>query len=178
MKQLTFITGNLNKVEWTQRYITVPLKHKKLDLTEIQSLNVKEVVEHKVKEAYRILGEPVMVEDTSFVFHGLGRLPGPFIKWFLEEVGNEGMCRMLDDKDRSATVTVLFGYYDGEEILFGEGKIKGKIADHPQGKNGFGWDPIFIPEGLDKTHAELTDVEFNKINVRKNAIEELQKQLK
>lgn len=174
---ITFITGNLGKLAWTQRFVKLPLEHKKLDLVEIQSLDAKEVVEHKVKQAYELLKKPVLVEDTSLVFHALGRLPGTYIKWFLEELTNEGLCRLIDNKDRSATATVLYGYYDGTNMIFGEGNVKGAIAQSPRGENGFGWDPVFIPEGYQQTHAELNDEEFNKISVRKAAIEDLQKKL-
>jgi len=171
---IVFVTGNMHKVKVTQRYIHVPMTHKKLDLMEIQSLDAKEVIEHKVKEAYRLLGEPVMVEDTSLTFHALGKLPGPFIKWFLEELGTEGLCDLLKE-DRSATARVIFGLYDGKELHFCEGYIKGTIADTPRGTNGFGWDPIFIPEGQTKTHAEMTDKEFDEISIRRIALEKLKK---
>lgn len=171
---LVFITGNAHKVHWTQKYIHVPMTHKKLDLTEIQSLDVKEVVIHKVKEAYKILQQPVMVEDTSVVFHALERLPGPLIKWFLEELGNEGMCKLLQD-DRRATTTVTFGIYDGKTIHFCQGVVTGTIAEKPRGKNGFGWDPIFIPGGKIKTHGEMSDEEIDEVSSRRIALEELRK---
>ncbi len=171
---IVFITGNMNKVHWTEKYIHVPMAHKKLDLTEIQSLDVKKVVEHKVKEAYKILGQPVMVEDTSLTFHALGKLPGPFIKYFLEEIGNEGMCRMLKT-NRSATAIVLFGIYDGKGLHFCEGRLEGTIADKPRGEGGFGWDVIFIPQGYTKTYAEMSEKEMFEVSLRRLALEKLKK---
>ncbi|HWY80222.1 MAG TPA: non-canonical purine NTP pyrophosphatase [Candidatus Sulfotelmatobacter sp.] len=177
MNSLTFITGNLNKVKWTQKYTHIPLEHKKLDLVEIQSLNIKEVVEHKLKEAYRILQKPVLVEDTSLIFHSLGKLPGPFIKWFLQELGPKELCNSITDDNRTATAIVLFGMYDHGKISFFEGKSNGSIAKKPRGQNGFGWDSIFIPEGKTKTHAEMTDRELDKINIRRIALEKMKKEL-
>jgi len=150
MKSLTFITGNLDKVKWTQRYSPIPIKHTKLDLTEIQPLDPKEVIEHKVKEAYKIVKKPVLVEDTSVIFHAFGRLPGPLIKWFLEELGTDGLCNILKNKDKAATARIIFGLFDGKKVSFYEDSIKGTIAEEPRGKNGFGWDPIFIPHGKKK----------------------------
>lgn len=170
---ITFITGNLNKVKWTQKYIHVPITHTKLDLTEIQELDAKEVVKHKVREAYNILKKPVLVEDTSLTFHALGKLPGPFIKWFLTELGNEGLCNLVKDSDRSATATVIYGIFDGKNLYICEGNVKGMIADKPRGTNGFGWDPIFIPDGQPKTHGEMTDEEMDEISVRRMAVEKL-----
>lgn len=175
MKTLTFITGNLNKVKWTQRYTPIPLEHKKLDLTEIQSLDVKEVVKHKVKEAYNILKKPVLVEDTSLIFHALGKLPGPLIKWFLEELGTDGLCKLITDKNREATATVVFGLFDGKKLRLYEGTTKGTVAEKPQGENGFGWDPIFIPNGQNKTHGEMTDEEHDKVSIRRLALEKMRK---
>lgn len=177
MKSLTFITGNLNKVERTKRYVHIPLNHKKLDLMEIQSLDPKEVVEHKVKEAYKIVKKPVLVEDTSVVIHALGKLPGPLIKWFLEELGPDGICKLVPDNDRTATASVLFGLHDGKKIHYFEGEIDGTVAKKPHGENGFGWDSIFIPDGQNKTHAEMTQEEMDKISVRKIALEKMRKEL-
>src|SRR5476651_20517 len=108
MKSITFITGNLNKLARTKKYITIPLEHIKLDLMEIQSLDPKEVVEYKVKEAYKKIKKPVLVEDTSVVIHALGRLAGTFIKWFLEELKPAGICKLVPDNDRTATAIVFF----------------------------------------------------------------------
>jgi XTP/dITP diphosphohydrolase len=177
MKSITFITGNINKVEQTKRYLDIPLEHKKLDLMEIQSLDPKEVIEHKIQEAYNIINKPVLVEDTSVVIHALGRLPGPFIKWFLEELGPVGICKLVPNENRKATASVLFGLHDGKKIYYFEGKIQGTIATKPRGKNGFGWDPIFIPDGQNKTHAQMSDVEMDKISIRKIALGKMGKEL-
>src|SRR5688572_11256576 len=96
ISSLTFITGNPAKAEQLRRHLEYPVEHQKLDLHEIQSLDLREIVEHKAKDAFRQVGKPVLVEDTSLIFHALGRLPGPLIRWFLEELGNPGLCKLLD----------------------------------------------------------------------------------
>lgn len=170
---IIFITGNMGKLKWTKRYIKYPMTHQKLPVTEIQSLDMEEVVTHKVKEAYKLLKKPVMIEDTSLTFHALGKLPGTLIKWFLDELGNKGLCDLLTNKERSATATVIYGFYDGKTLKICKGETKGKISNEPKGKNGFGWDPIFIPDGQTKTHGEMTPEELDKINCRRTAAEEL-----
>lgn len=90
MKEITFITGNPSKAEQLGRHLGHPVKHLKLDIPEIQSLDLREVTRHKVEEAFRQINSPVLVEDTSLTFNSLGKLPGPLIKWFLTELGNEG----------------------------------------------------------------------------------------
>jgi non-canonical purine NTP pyrophosphatase (RdgB/HAM1 family) len=68
---------------------------------------------------------------------------------------------MLDNfDDRSAVAVVNIGYYDGEDLKVFKAELQGKIAEKPSGNGGFGWDPIFIPEGFDKTRSELTEADY------------------
>ena len=120
MKQITFITGNQKKADYLEKYLGFPIAHTKLDLDEIQSLDIREVVEHKVKQAYAILGSPVLVEDSGIEFCALGKLPGTFTKFFLEELSSETLCSLLDNKDRSAIARCVFAYFDGEKLEFFE----------------------------------------------------------
>ena len=126
MKDLTFITGNISKAEQLSRHLAHPVKHIKLDIPEIQSLDLHEVVEFKAKEAYKQINSTVLVEDTSLTFNALAKLPGPLIKWFLTELGNDGLCKILNSyTDRSAVAHVCFGLYDGKELKIFEGKKNG-----------------------------------------------------
>ena len=86
MRSITFITGNQKKADYLARYLGFPIEHIKLDLEEIQSMELQEIVEHKVKQAYEKIKKPVIVEDASLEFTALGKLPGPFIKFFIEEM--------------------------------------------------------------------------------------------
>jgi non-canonical purine NTP pyrophosphatase (RdgB/HAM1 family) len=170
-----FITSNASKVEQLGRHLGMQLQHKRADVPEVQSLSLAEVVEHKAKAAYDIVQAPVIVEDTALTLHALGKLPGPLVKWFFEELGNEGLCRLLDGHaDRSATAATLFGYYDGKTLRTFYGETAGTIALHPQGKSDIGWDPVFIPQGHDKTWAEMTREESAPTSMRRIAIVELE----
>lgn len=172
--KITFVTGNQSKADLLAKYLGEPIDHLKLDLTEIQSLNPDEVVTHKVKEAYSIVKKPVLVEDTFVVYHALGRLPGPFIKFFLQELGTAGICTLINTySDKTATATVNFGYYDGKKVRIFTGEMHGQIADKPRGEHGFGWDPTFIPDGYTKTRAEMTEGEYTLTSPRRHAVEKL-----
>jgi non-canonical purine NTP pyrophosphatase (RdgB/HAM1 family) len=158
----TFISGNQNKIDYLAKTLGVTLEHQKIDLDEIQSADPKVVITHKVKQAYDIIQKPVLVEDTSLSFNALSALPGPFVKFFVDaEDGLENMCRMLDGfTDRSAYGSVIYGYFDGTQIRYFEGRLNGTIATHPRGSGGYGWDQIFEPEGYGgRTRAELTPEE-------------------
>ncbi|MCR4276287.1 MAG: non-canonical purine NTP pyrophosphatase [Candidatus Parcubacteria bacterium] len=174
MQKLTFITGNAGKAKYLSDYFHLPVDHVKLDLHEIQSLNLKEVVEDKARCAFEIVHAPVLVEDVSLRFAALKALPGPLIKWFLETLGNEGLCRLLDAfGDRSALAEVEFAICDESGVHAFGGSIEGTISDNPRGEMGFGWDPVFIPKGYDKTWAEMTDDEKHATSMRKIALEKL-----
>lgn len=163
MKQPVFITGNSGKAKYLAQYLGVELEYQKIELDEIQSLDLKEIVHHKVREAYKSIKKPVLVEDVSLEITSLGKLPGPLIKWFLEELSSEQICRLADGGDRKAIGRCMFGYFDGKEEHYLEGELHGVITKHPAGGNGFGWDSIFIPEGYKVTRAELNGEDYEKV---------------
>jgi len=170
---ITFITGNQDKADYLARYLGYPVEHKKLDLDELQSLDLHEIVDHKVKQAYDRVKAPVLVEDVALEFTALGRLPGTFIKFFLEEMSFETICSLLNGKSREATARCVFGYYDGVRLELFEGKLSGTIAEQPSGSNGFGWDKIFIPEGYSVTRATLDEQDDRKTYMQIKPFEQL-----
>jgi XTP/dITP diphosphohydrolase len=176
--QVTFITGNQRKLDYLVMWLGLPVKHHKLDLDEIQSLDPRKVAEHKARQAYDILKEPVLVEDTSLTFTAMGRLPGPLVKWFLEDIGNAGLCKIADGLEhRRAIARVTYAYCDGKQVHFFEGETEGTVAPEPRGEglHGMGWDPTFIPDGSTKTFAELTDDEKKPFSPRAAATKKLKK---
>lgn len=175
---ITFVTGNRAKAGELGRHLQIPVAHEKLDIPEIQSLDLREVTTHKATTAYERLHKPVLVEDTSLVIRAFGKLPGPLIKWFLTELGNEGLCRLLDPfSDRSALAAVAFGLHDGQRVRLFEGTMSGIIADLPRGEAGFGWDSIFIPQSHNRTWGEMTPEEQDQTSMRKIALGKLQRYL-
>ncbi len=156
MKDVVFITGNQAKADYLAKYLGHPVEHVKIELDEIQSLDPKEIVRHKLRQAYAAMGRPVLVEDSSIEFVAMGRLPGTFVKWFQEEMSYEDICRLVDGKDRGAIARTVYGYFDGTEEVYFEGSMRGTVAEKPAGKGGFGWDSVFIPEGYSVTRSELS----------------------
>ncbi len=162
-----YITGNEHKAKFLAKLLGIELEYHKLSLDEIQSADPREVIEHKVRQAYAILQRPVLVEDTCMGLDELGGLPGTFIKFFIEqENGAEKICRIADGfTSRRATATVTFGYFDGKTLKFFQNAIHGEIAEHP-GKeiNGFGWDRVFIPDGYHGVvRSELAEREYDEL---------------
>ena len=116
-----------------------------------------------------------MVEDTSLGFDTMGGLPGPYIKWFLEKLGHDGLNAMLAGFDSKAAKAVcLFAFTEGagQEVHVFEGVTAGRIVP-PRGDNRFGWDPIFEPEGFDQTYAQMPKETKNSISHRYRALDKL-----
>lgn len=171
MKEITFITGNEHKLREAREILGVDIKQKNIDIPEIQSVELKPVIEAKLKEAYKILQKPVIVEDVGFFSEALNGLPGALIKWFIEKtLGRDGIVKILEPFDnKKATVVCAVGYTeDGETIHVFEGKINGIVVPK-RGESGFGFDPIFQPEGYSKTFAEMSAEEKNAISHRGRA---------
>lgn len=178
-KQLKFVTGNPNKFREAQEILGIEMERQDLPhLHEIQTHDVQVLVEHKAEEAWEALQVPVLVEDSGLVFEAWNGLPGALVKWFELSVGCEGMLKMLEAfPDRRARAVCMAAVHDGREIIVGKGEVTGTIADRLRGQNGFGWDVIFIPDGHDRTFAEMTADEKNAISHRRRAFEALRKQL-
>jgi len=162
-KEVTFITGNENKAKYLEELLGLSIGYEKVDIEEIQSLDLEEVVRHKVREAFAAVKKPVLVEDVSLTFNALGKLPGTFIKWFEGELSYDELCRLVDGKGREAVACCMFAYFDGAKEVYFKGEIKGSVSETPRGTGGYGWDVIFIPEGYSKTRAELTKDEYDEV---------------
>ncbi|HSX33688.1 MAG TPA: non-canonical purine NTP pyrophosphatase [Candidatus Saccharimonadales bacterium] len=174
MKEILFITGNQNKADFLAKYLGIAVAHQKLDLDELQSLDLHTIVDHKVRQAYSVAKRPVLVEDASLVFTAMGRLPGTFIKWFIEEIGYDGLLRLASSfDDQTAVGDVCYGYYDGQEVRFFDGIMRGRIAQEAKGSGGFGFDPIFINDGYDITRAEMSEADYAASSYRTDAMQKL-----
>lgn len=175
---ITFVTGNPGKAAEIQKQIDIPISNVAIDLYEVQSLDVKEVIEAKAREAHKIIGTPVLVDDASVAIEDLGGLPGALVKWFLKGVGAEGICRFADQSQtRRATASVAIGYFDGTNFVPFISEIRGTISDHPRGTNGYGWDVIFIQEGHSVTRGELSKEEYDAASIRRPLLQSLKSYL-
>lgn len=173
MQAITFITGNQKKADYLAKYLGFPIEHMKIDLDEIQSLDLREIVEHKVKQAYAKVGKPVVVDDVWLEFCALGRLPWPFTKFFQQEISFQDMCDLLNWKDRKAIARCGYGYYDEKGFVYFENALEGRIAEEPKWNDGFWWDQIFVPIGDSQTAAELGPDEYEVYYKKVKPIEKL-----
>lgn len=136
----------------------------------------------KAMTIYEIFQEPTLADDSGLCITALDGFPGVLTHRFLgenatDEERNEALIQKTNEvSDRSAQVVCVMVYYDGKNILVGEGIINGKIATERRGVNGFGFDDIFETEN-GKTLAELSPEEKNQVSARSIALQDLKDKL-
>ncbi len=170
---LVFVTSRAEKAKEARR-LGFEIERLDLELPEPQALDPSEIVAEKARSAYAILTRPVLVEDSGLAIHAWGGFPGALVKWVEKSAGVPAIARMLDGfSDRSATAVCAIGYCDGGEIVTARGEIHGAIAPEPRGTGGFGWDVIFVPNASDRTFAEMSGEEKDRISHRRRAWDDL-----
>ncbi|MFT6747933.1 MAG: XTP/dITP diphosphohydrolase [Glaciecola sp.] len=130
----------------------------------------------KAKYVYDNYQLPCFSDDSGLVVSALGGAPGIYSARYAGEDKDDdkNMDKVLSSlngiNDRSAYFITVICYYDGNEAKYFEGIIKGEITTQKTGDNGFGYDPIFLPEGSAKTFAQLTNAEKNSNSHRALAV--------
>ena len=134
----------------------------------------------KATEIAEITGCAALADDSGICAHALDGAPGIYSARFAgnctehsaDEANNALLLERLADRaDRTAhyTCAMALVYPDGREVL-AEGYMYGEIISSPRGCGGFGYDPLFVPDGESRTVAEMTDDEKNHISHRANAL--------
>lgn len=176
---VAFVTSNPGKAREAAALLGRPVTAQALEIPEIQSLDFEEVVRAKALEAARRLGEPALVEDSGLAIAAWGGFPGPLTRWITGEApGPAGLARMLAPfRDRRAEAVSALGLArPGDrpaDVLVAVGRVPGSIAEVPRGTNGFGWDAVFVPDGENRTWAEMDDAEKNRDSHRARSFREM-----
>lgn len=129
----------------------------------------------KAREISEISGSAALADDSGICVDALSGAPGIYSARFSggsDEDNNRLLLEKLEGKtERGAhyTCAVSLVYPDGKHV-FAEGYMYGNITEKPRGTNGFGYDPLFIPDGSNRTVAEMSDEEKNAISHRSNAL--------
>jgi len=118
-------------------------------------LELEIIVRDKLLKAYKQFGLPCIVEHGAILIDSLNKLPGGISKVVWDNIEDKICKLILPGEPRTATAKSVIGYCDGKRVHLFIGETKGKVAEEAKGDRKFQWDPIFIPEGTDKTYSEL-----------------------
>jgi XTP/dITP diphosphohydrolase len=165
-------TSNKNKLREAETIVAgfgIRVKLLPESKLEIQSSDLETIstfAANQISKRHR--GMMVVVEDSGLFVSSLGGFPGPFSSYTLNTLGNEGILMLLgNSKMRKAFFQCSIALSkSGRTLNVFTGKVNGGIARKKQGEHGFGFDPIFMPEGTKKTFGEMSPDEKNTLSHR------------
>lgn len=184
MRNLVFATGNSHKLQEVQGLFKEGFALsclKDVNITEEIPETADNLVDNALQKAwyvYKKCGTPCFADDTGLEVEALNGAPGVYSARYAGEQKDSKLNMLLllknmtGKENRNARFRTIIAYIDenAQEHIF-EGEIRGKIIENMAGENGFGYDPIFVPEGYDKTFAQLSSETKNKISHRARAME-------
>ncbi|GAA0601294.1 XTP/dITP diphosphatase [Virgibacillus siamensis] len=193
MKEIIVATKNPGKAEEFRSFFV------KYDIKTVSLLDLIEPVEDieetgttfeanaalKAEQIADKMNTPVLADDSGLVVDALDGRPGIFSARYAGEPKDDqaNLEKVLHELEGVANrqarfVCVLAVAIPGKETIFKRGVCEGSLISEPKGENGFGYDPIFIPDGYRKTMAQLTADKKNEISHRSNAIMKLEEWIK
>jgi XTP/dITP diphosphohydrolase len=172
---LSFVTTNEGKFREAQQVASefgIELEHVPLPYLEIQSDKLEDIAKVGAQQAYAMLKRPCFVEDSGLFIEALKGFPGAFSSYVFKTIGNLGILKLMEGmENRRAEFKSTVGYCEREtEVFIFTGVVKGRISTEIRGDKGFGYDPIFIPDGEERTFAELSTQEKNVLSHRGKAL--------
>jgi XTP/dITP diphosphohydrolase len=183
--QLIFATNNLHKVQEIRlavppSFTVIPLQEAGIEKDIPEPFDtLEENAREKAMTIYQLTGSGCFSEDTGLEVYALGNEPGVHSARYAgpNRSATDNIALLLERlkgiKDRKARFrTVICLILEGKEHYF-EGICQGYITEKPRGEAGFGYDPVFIPDGSEKTFAEMRPEEKNIFSHRKKAADML-----
>lgn len=194
MKSIVIASNNEDKI----REIKELLSDLHLDVKSLKDFpEIPEIIEDgktfeenalkKAREAFCILQTPILSDDSGLEVYALNMQPGVYSARFAGEPkdyrkNNQKLLKLLenyteaDQREARFRCIVVFKTIESEHIV--EGICRGRIIDQLRGNGGFGYDPLFIPDGYDQTFAELPQRIKNSISHRGKAFNQIKQIIK
>ncbi len=172
---VTFVSRNVGKVPEVRSVLRpygVRVLWKRREFVEPQAARLEEVVGEKLRAVRGIRGY-VLVEDSGLFIPSLNGFPGVYSSHFLEAWGFGPMLELLRRRPRKAFFRAVAGLRRGRKHWMFVGEVHGTIAQRAAGRNGFGYDPIFIPDGWDRTFAQVPPAKKDAISHRARAMQQV-----
>jgi len=170
-----FVTGNVGKAAEaaaTLAPLGVHVEPVDAHVPEIQADTLEEVALAKAESLRRQVAPPYFVEDAGLFVEALHGFPGVYSAYVFRTLGNGGLLRLLHgSRRRGATFRAVIAYVagNGPPTLFA-GRCVGSVLLEQRGTNGFGFDPIFRPEGRRRSFAQMSTPEKNALSHRGDAL--------
>ena len=176
---MTSNDGKFREISQQMREHGYEIDHVKTTYPEIQANTIDETIIPGLKWLMERYNRPMMIDDSGLFIDALKGFPGVYSSYVFKTVGCDGILKLMKDvDDRSARFECCIGFMiPGQEPSITKGVAKGSIAFEKAGTGGFGYDPVFIPEGYTKTYAQIEISEKNKISHRGLAISQFLKEL-
>jgi len=181
--KINFVTRNSNKFNevydlFQKENIKFDLIQSNIETTEIQANSCRDVAIFKLNSIREKLDGSFFIEDAGFfVDSPLNGFPGVYSSYIFKSIGNKGILKLIDDFENSKahfTAVIALYFQPTNKIFIFEGIVKGKVSDKIKGNQGFGFDPIFIPNEIpDKTFGELSLEKKNAISHRGKAFKQI-----
>jgi len=167
------VTHNRNKYEEMKKIIP-DLKLVDMEYPEIQADTLEEVIDFSLDTLSSVIKGNFIIDDSGLFIDALSGFPGVYSAYVFKTIGNEGILKLLlSETNRSAYFKTVIGIrYNGINYKL-VGICHGYISTEERGTNGFGYDPIFVPEGTAKSFAEMSTEEKNKVSHRGKAVRKL-----
>lgn len=178
MTTVYFITSNrgkFNEVKEKMQNLNISLKQENIGYPEIQANSLEEVAdfgENYIREKFH---DRFIIEDAGLFIDALEGFPGVYSKYIYLTIGCKGILRLMEGKNnRKAIFKSVYVFSEpSKNPIFFKGECPGTIASIEKGEGGFGYDPIFIPNGRSETFAEMTTKNKNKYSHRGKALDNL-----
>lgn len=171
MKRVFFATtnkGKINSISSVLSKFDIEVIQEPLEIPEIRSENLKDIAVQKVIYAFKHIKKPVIAIDAGFYIRSIGGFPQMYVNFALKTIGLDGILKLTKDQNKSCEFKNCLAFLDNtlkDPIIFEE-TIRGNLAEKIRGKKqDYFWSDlffVFIPEGKEKTLAEMTPEEYYK----------------
>lgn len=188
--RLVFATNNQHKIKEVTHLLPAELQLISLKDIECEDdlpetgVKLEDNARQKARYVHDKFGVDCFADDTGLEIEALNGRPGVYSARYAGPacIAEENVQKVLTElqgvQNRKARFRTVIALYLGDQEYIFEGSIEGRITESPAGSNGFGYDPVFIPEGEQRTFAEMSLEEKNRFSHRSNAISNLSDFLK
>ncbi|MFH1094773.1 MAG: RdgB/HAM1 family non-canonical purine NTP pyrophosphatase [Candidatus Micrarchaeota archaeon] len=156
--EILFLTSNAHKAAEARSILNkygISIIDKSAKGIEIQSDSLADVARFCAQDAYKRFGRPLFVEDSGLFIDALHGFPGVYSSTAYAQIGCPGILRLLSGlQNRAAQFKCAVAFIDRHGARIFEAESEGSISNEEKGPSGFGYDPIFIPKGHEKTFAQ------------------------